>query len=218
MSIPRERILSENRHSVDLTNGKAEGLPRLTLHMVSTLSVQVHNEDVSSGFARRSYKTSEEDPPTRNSGADAAASLPSDDSSRKPARIENAMAMSGSLGIGFGSEELDRRLQTIGEALCQRESKTGRRRGKLYTSEVSRTEDSQNTYDGRTKSQVHAEKIGNLGIWRTSQDVNLSKRSGLSPGATTKPCSLLGSPSKVSRFLMPYRHPLPSVYLLDTYH
>lgn len=167
MPLPRKCILSENRHSVDLFNGKAEGLPRLTLHMVSTLSVQVHRGDSCTGLGRQSSKFFDEDHLARETDADGYLSILSEDSSPRHIKAAKSIAVPGSL-----EDELNRRLQSIDEALCLREGKRERRRRKLCTSEVSRTEDSQNMNDSTTQSGVQAEK---LNLWCTSQCGDVKK-------------------------------------------
>lgn len=173
--MPRERILSENRHSVDLYNGKAAGLPRLTLHTVSTLSVQVHHEEFPSKLARDSSRTFDEDFVVLNNGTDGHTGLPPEDSHRRPRTMDKKRATLSSIDNPFGSDELDRRLQSIDEALCQQNGKNERRQRRLYTSEVSRTEDSQNVYSDRKEYQVQAEELDNIDAWRISQYADLSK-------------------------------------------
>lgn len=199
--LPGERILSENRHSVDLSNGNIKGLPRLTLHMVSTLSLQVHRGDISSGRAWESSKSLDEALATLNSGAKGHINFPSDNTSHISVKANKAIGISGPLDNNLGSEELDRRLQAIDEALCQQKSERGRYRSRLYTSEVSRTEDLQNIYDTKTTSPVQIEESGNLDGRPTSQYADPSRHSDMSnpSGESTNAWSLLGSSSEVGQ-------------------
>lgn len=152
ISLPRHRILSKSCHSVDLFTCESEGLPRLTLHMVPTVSVQVHRSGIGADLGRQCSMFLVEDPPALETGVDGHICMSSGDSNRRDKEVESATESSGSLG--------DEQLPSIENILHQHGSKRERRRRKLYTSEVSRTEDSPNIDNDRMKSDVKAGKLG----------------------------------------------------------
>lgn len=199
MSMPRERILSENRHSVDLYNGNAAGLPRLTLHTVSTLSVQVHHGEFPSKLARDSTKTFGEDFAVLNNDTDG---LFPEDPHCTPRTMSKTRATPSSIDNPFGSDELDRRLQSIDETLYQQNGKNERRQRRLYTSEVSRIEDFQNLYSDRKEYQVQAEELDSINAWCVSQYADRSEwpNTACASDPSGERCCQLSLESKVFTF------------------
>lgn len=108
-----------------------------------------------------------------------------------------------SLDDNFASDELNRRLQSIDETLCQQRSKREPSRRKLYTSEISKIEDSHNFHDSREQAHAHAEKLDNRGIWLDSQDAKQRKGPGvlLAPGDSMCGMPLFDTPSEVCLLL-----------------
>lgn len=128
--IPCRHLVSGNLRSIDICSDD-DGPPDLTLHVFCTLRVPVRHRTRSitrprvHRFGLRA---------TLRNGVDGHISYPSDESARRFAKTYSAPMTPSSSHDQVSSQELDRRLRSIDEALHQSSSRRGSRR--LNTSEV----------------------------------------------------------------------------------
>lgn len=170
--LPGRHVISGTHRSIDIYSGDDDGSPDLTLHMFATLNVPARRRARSTARSKtRRYSLRD----TLGNEVDGHISYPSDESARRFAKANSAPTTPSSHDQ-VGSEELDRRLRTIDEALDQENSRRGSRR--LHTSEVVRVDRPEaNENDSALKSVGKVSAA--LAAWKYSQHRDLSHRSGV---------------------------------------